>query len=538
MSTDPSVECPCCLDVTRLESCTVVIFGASGDLTARKLGPALFSLFCHGSLPERFAVVGTGRSRMTDQEFREFLRAAIPAMDATKSERWNEFAGLLSYVRVEYDSEASFVSLAAYLAEQDRRMLTKGNRIFYLATPPAMYGLIGRCLGQCGLAAEQGEGRGWSRLVVEKPFGHNLQSAVELHTVLHQSFAESRIFRIDHYLAKDTVQNVLMLRFANSIFEPIWNRSHIEYIGIMAAEELGVEHRAGYYDQAGVVRDMFQNHMMQLLALTTIEPPSWLYADRVMEEKLKVFRSLKPFGSTPRAKTIQSSLAGGSIQSSLDEDPVHSYLAGYGDSIILGQYGPGSIRGHAVPGYRQEPGVQPDSCTPTFAMTRLFIDNWRWQGVPFYLVSGKRLQEKQTRIVVQFKEVPHSMFAGVLPNHVTAGRITANRLVIGIYPQEKISLSFQAKGQGPELCLTPVTMDFAYPTNKEYAFDSYEKVLLDCILGDQMLFWDKTGVELSWAFLDPLIKGGDCQRESDLRPYPAGSWGPEAAWPWMQLLLD
>jgi len=328
-----------------------------------------------------------------------------------------------------------------------------------------------------------------------------------------------------------------MLRFANSIFEPIWNRSHIEYIGIMASEELGVEHRAGYYDQAGVVRDMFQNHMMQLLALTTIEPPSWLYADRVREEKLKVFRSLKPFGSTSMADLGQAPLDGG--ESSLAEGLAQPPLAGYGDSIILGQYGPGSIRGQAVPGYRQEPGVTPDSCTPTFAMTRLFIDNWRWQGVPFYLVSGKRMQEKQTKIVVQFKEVPHSMFAGVLANQAAVNRITANRLVIGIHPQEKISLSFQAKGQGPELCLTPVTMDFAYPKNKEFSFDSYEKVLLDCILGDQMLFWDKTGVELSWAFLDPVIRGGDCNREGTiLRPYQAGSWGPEAAWPWMQLLLD
>ena len=509
MPTTAHQPCPCTLDPTHLAPCTIVIFGASGDLTTRKLGPALFSLFCHGHLPDQLAIVGTGRTAMTDQEFRASLRAAMPALGGKGCEEWESFAARLSYLRVDYESEHSFGELADYLAAVDQRMHTEGNRIFYLATPPAMYGPIGRGLGVSGLAAEQGEGRGWSRLVVEKPFGRDLTSAMELHEILHQSFDESRIFRIDHYLAKDTVQNVLMLRFANSIFEPIWNRSHIEYIGIMAAEELGVEHRAGYYEQAGVVRDMFQNHMLQLLALTSMEPPSWLYADRVREEKLKVFRSLQPFS-----------------ESDLES------------SIVLGQYGAGTIRGRAVPGYQEEPGVAPGSCTPTFAMTRLFIDNWRWQGVPFYLVSGKRLQEKRTRIVVQFKGVPHPMFSGILANPHSE-RIAANRLVIGIYPQEKISLRFQAKGQGPRLCLSPVTMDFDYPADAATAVDSYEKVLLDCILGDQMLFWDKTGVELAWAFLDPVITRGDCVRAGEmLKPYPAGSWGPTAAWPWMELLLD
>lgn len=504
MSEQNPLPCACVVDPAHLEPCVLVIFGASGDLTARKLIPALFTLFCQGGLPAKLAIVGAGRSRLAEQEFRDSLQAALPTLEARRDKRWPDFAARLFYVQVEYDSPASFDRLAAFLAELDGRTQTAGNRIYYLATPPTMYAPIGRCLGQSGLAEENQPGKGWARLVVEKPFGRDLRSATELDAVLHESFNESQIFRIDHYLAKETVQNVLMLRFANSIFEPIWNRSHIEYIGIMAVEELGVEHRAGYYEQAGVVRDMFQNHMMQLLALTSMEPPSRLSTDRVREEKSKVFRSLKPFEQAVMA-----------------------------EALVLGQYGPGSIKGRAVPGYRAEPGVGIQSCTPTFAMTRLFIDNWRWRGVPFYLVSGKRLREKQTKIVVQFKEVPHSMFAGVM-----ADTITANRLVIGIHPQEKISLRFQAKGQGPKLCLTPVTMEFDYPSDQARA-DSYEKVLLDCILGDQMLFWDQTGIELSWAFLDPIIAGGDCARTNGrLHSYEAGSWGPEAAWPWMQLLLD
>jgi len=495
--------CACCLNPAQLDPCVIVIFGASGDLTARKLTPALFSLFCQGSLPEHVAIVGAGRTAMTDLEFRGMLLAALPDSGARRRERWEEFAARISYRVIDYDSEASFRELSAALAAIDQARQTKGNRIFYLATPPSLYATIGSRLGQAGLAAE-GAGRGWSRLVVEKPFGRDLSSAVALDSRLHQYFAERQIFRIDHYLAKETVQNILMLRFANVIFEPIWNRNHIDSIGIVAAEELGVEHRAGYYEQAGVIRDMFQNHMLQLLALTCMEPPSQLAAERVRDEKIKLFRSLKPFDSATMAQRI-----------------------------VLGQYGQGSINGRAVPCYREEPGVASDSCTPTFAMTQVFIDNWRWRGVPMYLVSGKRLAEKRTQIVVQFKETPHSMFSGVL-----ADAIVANRLLIGIYPQENISLRFQAKGQGAKLCLAPVTMDFAYPVASGVAADSYEKVLLDCILGDQMLFLDQTGIELAWDFLAPVLAESDCAKtDGMLHPYEAGSWGPAAAWPWMRLLI-
>jgi glucose-6-phosphate 1-dehydrogenase len=481
------------------------LFGASGDLAARKLVPALFALFCQGSLPKQFVVVGASRTKMTDDEFRTALGRAFEGGEPQRFERWTEFARAIFYVPVDYDSEASFLKLSNALTTIEKSFPTAGNRIFYLATPPAMYAPIGKHLGQVGLAAAQNRSGGWARLVVEKPFGRDLQSAVALDAVLHESFAESQIFRIDHYLAKETVQNILMLRFANSIFEPIWNRNHINYVGIMATEELGVEHRAGYYDQAGVLRDMFQNHMMQLLALTSMEPPALLSADRVLSEKSKVFRALKAFDVQNMA-----------------------------ESVVLGQYGPGRIRGLSVPGYLQEPGVAPGSSTPTFAMTRLFVDNWRWRGVPFYLASGKRLQEKRTKIVIQFKEVPHSMFSDAL-----AENITANRLDIGIYPQEKIALRFEAKGQGARLCLSSVNMEYCYPVDSQGAVDSYGKVLLDCILGDHMLFWDQSGIELSWAFLDPVSARADLAEDGHLlQTYEAGSWGPERARPWMKLLLD
>jgi glucose-6-phosphate 1-dehydrogenase len=350
-------------------------------------------------------------------------------------------------------------------------------------------------LGRAGLSAEGKNGNGWSRIVVEKPFGRDLDTAIDLDRSLHDHFQEHQIFRIDHYLAKETVQDILMFRFANAIFEPIWNRRYIDYVTITVAETLGVEHRAGYYEQAGVLRDMFQNHMMQLLALTTMEPPSLFEADLVRDEKIKVYRALRPFNT----KNLR-------------------------DYLVLGQYGPGTVEGNKVIAYRDEPGVSPDSLTPTFAMMKIFLDNWRWQGVPFYLTSGKRLPKKLTEIVIQFKEIPHSMFRQTIGEH-----ITANRLILGIYPDEKISLTFQTKNPGAKVCLRSVTMDFNY--NQNYTgpvLDAYEKVLLDCMLGDQMLFWRQDGVELCWSFLTPILR--ECETCGDrgemLIQYEAGSWGP------------
>lgn len=490
-----------------LSPCTIVIFGASGDLTARKLVPALYNLFLNDGLPDRINIVGCSRTEMTHDELREKLKTALTESGNVDSSRWEEFAKQLYYHPVIYDSPQSYNDLANFLQPLDKKNDTQGNRIFYLAVPPTLSPGIVEMLGKAGLSQEKTSDIGWSRVVVEKPFGRDLKTAVELDQILHQSFQEHQIFRIDHYLAKETVQNILMLRFANTIFEPLWNKSYIDYVGIMTSETLGVEHRAGYYEQAGVLRDMFQNHMMQLLALTAMEPPSHFEAARAQDEKVKVFRSLKP----------------------LD-------IAGQTENLILGQYGPGTVDGKPVPSYRDEPDVDPASITPTFAMMRLFIDNWRWKGVPFYLASGKRLAKKFTKIVIQFKKVPHSMFRNVLEEN-----IVANRLILGIYPEEEITLTFQTKSPGAKDCLRPVTMDFKYYKDyKGTTLEAYEKVLLDCILGDHMLFWRQDGIELSWSFLTPILEICETcsNRKEQLQSYDSGSWGPVASQKWMNLILD
>ena len=490
-----------------LPPCTLVIFGASGDLTARKLIPAFYSMHLSNNLPEPFTIVGSSRTNLTNEEFREKVRQATIEDAGMDSGGWDEFAAKLVYQPVVYDSPETFTELADFLEKIDQEKGTGGNRIFYLAVPPNLYPLIAQQIGDAGLAMEGENGAGWARIVVEKPFGRDLKTATELDDTLHRSFNENQIFRIDHYLAKETVQNILMFRFANTIFEPIWNRNYIDYVGIVAAENLGVENRAGYYEQAGVLRDMFQNHMVQLLALTTMEPPSFFDADRVRLEKGKVGRSLKPLAR----ETLF-------------------------DNLVVGQYKAGEIDGEPVVGYRDEPGVAPDSITPTFAMMRFFVDNWRWQGVPFYMASGKRLKRKETKIVIQFKGVPHSMFRDVLDEG-----IVANRLVLGIYPDEEITITFQTKVPGAKSCLRPVDMDFKYYQGFQGSpLDAYSKVLLDVILGDQMLFWSDEGVKLAWRYLTPILE--ECETcanpESRLFSYKAGSWGPMESLDWMSKIIE
>ncbi len=479
------------------DPCILVVVGASGDLTSRKLIPALYDLHLNGGLPRGFAVLGCARTPLDDHSFRERMRAAVAKRGKQPEDTsWEAFARALFYRVVDYDDPRSFSLLARDLRELDRERGTAWNRFFYLAIPPGLYQTTVRMIGESGLSAESGTGGGWSRIVVEKPFGSDLQSASSLDGLLHEYFEEHQIFRIDHYLAKETVQNILMFRFANSIFEPLWDRRYIESVGITAAETAGVEHRAGYYDQAGVLRDMFQNHMMQLLALTAMDPPSLFEADRVRDEKVRVYRSLRPF-------------------------PVESIDR----HLVLGQYGSGEIHGEKVRAYREEPGVRPGSLTPTYARMRVFLDNWRWQGVPFHLASGKRLASKLTEITIRFREVPHSMFRETL-----GGQITANRLSLGIYPEEKITLSFQTKNPGAKVCLRTVTMDFNY--HQGYTgpvLEAYQKVLLDCMLGDHMLFWRQDGVELCWAFLTPILDQCEvCGSGSALlRFYEPGTWGPQ-----------
>ena len=479
------------------DPCTVVIIGGSGDLTARKLMPALYNLFLKSALPDPFLIVGCSRTQLTDTEFRNKMKAGLSGSSNLDLTKWGDFASSLHYRSVLYDDAASFLELSDQLRELERAVRIDGNRIFYFAIPPTLYKSSGHMLGIAGLSKEKEGRQGWSKIVVEKPFGRDLDTAVDLDRTLHEHFKEHQIFRIDHYLAKETVQNILMFRFANAIFEPVWNRRYIDHITITAAETIGVQNRAGYYEGTGVIRDMFQNHMMQLLALTAMEPPSLFEANRVRDEKAKVYRSLRPF-------------------------PVDALQ----DHLILGQYGAGTVDRKRVPAYRDEPGVDMDSLTPTFAKMKIFLDNWRWQGVPFFLTSGKRLAQKLTEISIQFKEVPHSMFRQTLGEH-----IAANQLILGIYPEEKITLTFQTKNPSAKVCLRSVTMDFHY--HQDYqgpVLDAYEKVLLDCMLGDHMLFWRQESVELCWSFLTPILR--ECEacgdRAERLLPYDAGTWGPRA----------
>ncbi len=500
-------ESVCALTPTEPEPCTIVIFGASGDLTAGKLIPALYNLYLNGILPAPFSIVGCARTALSNLEFINRLKNDSLTAHPANPDQWEQFAVNLHYHQIDYDSPSSYATLADYLKKLDKGKGARGNRLFHLAVPPDLYPKISEMLGRAGLAAEKGGGNGWSRIVVEKPFGRDLKSAKVLDGTLHLNFLEHQIFRIDHYLAKETVQNIIMLRFANTIFEPVWNRNYIDYVSIMAAEKLGVKHRAGYYEQAGVIRDMFQNHLMQLMALTAMEPPSLFNPDYIQDEKVKVFRAVKPFTKKDHE-----------------------------NDLILGQYGPGIIDKKQVCGYLDEPGVEQDSLTPTFAVMRLFVDNWRLRGVPFYLMSGKRLPRKETKIIIHFKEVPHSMFKEVL-----GGEIAANRLTLGVYPEEKITLTFQTKAPGPHLCLRPMTMRFGYYQDYQApALNAYEKVLLDCMLGDHLLFWRQDGVELTWRLLTPFLEVCETcpERRQRLHPYPAGSWGPQQAMKWMGAMMD
>ncbi|BEQ16056.1 glucose-6-phosphate dehydrogenase [Desulfoferula mesophila] len=483
----------------RPEDCAVVIFGASGDLTGRKLVPALYRLFASGATPEHFYICGAARSEMSREQFQDKMRQAVESRGLDMG-AWQAFADRLHYQAVVYDQVESYQALATRLDELDARHGVGGNRILELAIPPTLYQTMAVTLARAGLSQEE---RGWRRLVVEKPFGRDLESSRELNRAIGQGFQEHQVFRIDHYLAKETVQNIMMFRFANAIFEPLWNRNFIDQVSIVTGETLGVEHRAGYYEQAGVLRDMFQNHMMQLLALVAAEPPSLFEADRVRDERTKLFRSLRPF-------------------------PLEELY----DYLVLAQYEAGEIDGKPVPAYRAEPGVDPSSLAPTFAAMKVYVDNWRWQGVPFYLTSGKRLTEKLTRITINFREVPHSLFRRVLGED-----IQTNRLVLDIQPKEEITLYFQAKQPGAQVGLRTVRLHFSYQDQAgRQGMEAYEKALVDAMLGDQMLFWRQDGVELCWAFLDPVLEACEqCGDRADrLHRYRAGSWGPSDAaklWP-------
>ena len=482
-------------DLAVPEGQTLVIFGGSGDLAARKLVPALYNLSRNGLLPAGFAVAGLGRRPNDDLTYRAHLRDAAATFSRTgppEERAWAAFETGLYYVRGDFSQVADYQALARRVAEIEARHQTGGNRIFYLATRPSLFPEIIRLLGESGLA----RGPGATRIVIEKPFGRDLTSARALNAVANAVFAESQIYRIDHYLGKETVQNVLVFRFANSIFEPVWNRRYIDNVQISVAESVGVEGRGTYYEEAGALRDMVANHMMQLLAMVAMEPPIDFAADSVRDEKVKVLRAIRRLSPVDVAR-----------------------------QVVRGVYAAGFVDGREVPGYRSEPGVSPRSTSETYVAIRFAIDNWRWAGVPFYLRHGKRLPKRATEIAIQFKRVPHLLFG-----EASRAGIPPNLLVMRIQPDEGIAITFEAKQPGPAVRVQPVRMDFGYGQGfAEEPPDAYERLLLDVMLGDQTLFTRRDEAEAAWTAVMPILDTWAAGGDGAFPTYEAGSWGPAAA---------
>jgi glucose-6-phosphate 1-dehydrogenase len=475
--------------------CAIVMFGASGDLARRKLLPALFDLAAHSCLAPRFQLLGFARTEMSDEKFRDDIAQALRAdksLQPMDEKMLSEFLRHLHYFRGDYSDADAYQRLEKRLGELDREAGLGGNRLFYLSTPPEVYRQVIENLGQAGLSRTK-DGQSWARVVVEKPFGRDEESARALNRTVLSAFDESQVYRIDHYLGKETVQNLLVFRFGNGIFEPLWNRNYISSVQITAAETLGVEKRAAFYEKAGLVRDMIQSHLLLLTSLVALEPPAVFDATSVRNEKIKVLQSIRPFNAETAAR-----------------------------DVVRGQYGPGTVQGKAVPGYRQEPGVNPQSATETFAALKLYVDNWRWEGVPFYLRSGKRMAQPATQIGIQFREAPHHVFRGE--------DTKPNWLVLNIQPNEGISLSFGAKALGSEMKIRPVSMDFRYRSALgEAARNAYSTLINDCLRGDPTLFDRADSVEAAWHLVDPILQAWKEEPAADFPNYPAGSWGPQAA---------
>jgi glucose-6-phosphate 1-dehydrogenase len=489
------------LDTLRFERhvppCAIVIFGANGDLAKRKLIPALYRLAYERRIPSGFAVIGNSRTEMSDDEFREKMKAALHEFleDTPFDQRlWDDFSQSLSYFAGDLHAPETYSRLAEKLKTIDESRHTEGNVLFYLSTQPSHYEAAIQGLGYAKLQ----QGRGWRRIVVEKPFGHDLNTARELNRKLQEVFPESAIYRIDHYLGKETVQNVLAFRFGNGIFEPLWNRRYISNVQITAAESIGVEGRGGYYEEAGALRDMIQNHLLQVMSTIAMEPPAVFEPDVVRDERAKVLRSIR----IPR----------------VDEVPKFS---------VAGQYGPARIGSEDMPGFRQEEGVAPDSETDTYSAVTFFIDNWRWANVPFYVRSGKRLPRRVTDIAIHFNPAPHSPFSRNGDAEITSAR--PNLLIIRIQPDEGISLRFLSKHPGGGMKLRPVSMDFNYGTSFGTRSPSaYETLLVDVMVGDPTLYTRQDMVEASWAAVQPILDYRS-RHKTEFPNYEAGTWGPKAA---------
>ncbi len=474
--------------------CAVVIFGAGGDLTKRKLVPALYNLAVSRSLPAGFSVVGVGRSETTDEDFRASQRESLAKYSRRKPVDdvvWNDFAPGLSWVTGSFEDPATFDALRERLDRLDAERGTRGNRVYYLSTPPNAFATIVGQLARAGLVADAKDASRFTRVVCEKPHGTDLASSRALDEALHAALSERQVYRIDHYLGKEAVQNLLAFRFANAIFEPLWSRQHIDHVQITVAEDIGVEGRGRFYETAGALRDIVQNHLIQLVTLFAMEPPVDFSADAVRDEKVKVLRALRPLSPADiAARTVR------------------------------GQYAAGGVAGVAVPGYRQEPDVSPASPTETFLAMRLDIDTWRWGAVPFYIRAGKRLAKKVTDISVHFRPVPHRLFPELPPE--------GNLLALRVQPDEGISLRFTAKAPGSHNALRPVAMDFRYGSTFGGAGpEAYERLLLDVMLGDATLFTRADEVDASWRYFDPVLAAW--AKDGPPHAYAAGSWGPAEA---------
>ena len=482
------------------EPCTVVLFGASGDLAKRKVIPAMYDLATHNALGPRYAIVGFARTQMTEDSFRAGLLDAaktISEVGPIDPKQWAAFASSLYYCAGDYANPESYAQLCKRLTELEASKNLGGNRLFYLSTPPEVYPDIVKQLGRACIARPVSP-NSWTHIIIEKPFGRDLASAKALNEIVLNVFDEKQVYRIDHYLGKDTVQNLLVLRFGNGIFEPLWNRNYVDHVQITAAETLGVERRGGFYETAGALRDMIQSHVLQLTSLVAVEPPAAFDATAVRNEKLKVLQSIRPFN-----------------------------LQMVAESVVRGQYSPGKIGDQPMPGYREEPGVNSASKTETFVSAKLLIDNWRWAGVPFYIRTGKRLAKRSTEIMIQFRAAPHIVFR--------EREVQPNRLVLNIQPDEGVSISFGAKRPGTEMSIGNVTMDFSYREGfGDTSRSAYATLLNDCVRGDATLFDRGDSVEAAWSLVDPILDVWGAARTAAVPQYPAGSWGPRES----DLLLE
>ena len=479
------------------EPCTMVIFGATGDLTSRKLVPALYNLARERRLAAGFSVVGFARREWSDEFFRQELLNGVNANSRSgtaEAALWESFGDGVGYHQASFDEPAGYISLRERLEALDRERGTAGNRVFYLATPPESYSEIVRQLGAAELNRSP-EG-GWTRIIIEKPFGHDLDSARALNQELLAVFDEQQVYRIDHYLGKETVQNLLVFRFGNGIFEPLWNNRYIDHVQITVAETVGAEERGGYYDKSGAMRDMIQNHLMQLLSLVAMEPPGMYEANAVRDEKVKVLRAIRPIAPHEVAQ-----------------------------HTARGQYSPGSVGGTPARGYREGKGIDPQSQTETYVALKLAIENWRWAGVPFYLRTGKRLPKRMSEIAIQFRAAPLMLFGDAPTND-----IETNTLAIKIQPDEGITLKFNSKVPGQVNQIRPVTMDFRYGSTFGVSSpEAYERLLLDCMLGDSTLFTRRDEVEASWSLITPIHQGWEAGPAQPFANYEAGTWGPDSA---------